>query len=336
MLLSKQFGTTNQKVIELQRNLNQIKLLGLAGAALGGAGFMGLAIIGKMLRPAEEYVHQLNVMNMAGMKQKEIAEAVADAWKLAGENLTTTATGNLKAILDLRNVTGSLEHATALLPMMQRMQTILAASSESRVRGSAGDLSFTAMKALDIRGAVTDPTTLTRQADLMTRVILGTQGRVTPQQFQQVFWYARQGKFALSDDFAYKILPTLMLEAATKQGGGGGSRGVGPMIGALYRFTNQGYVNKLSIPELQKLGLMTGAPMWTSTRGTMVAPLKQSDLAGRDPFTWVNEVVVPAIRRKYGQNVSDDFIGKEINLLTRGNQLAGSVLNEFFRKRKVF
>ncbi|RTL48880.1 MAG: hypothetical protein EKK46_15145 [Rhodocyclaceae bacterium] len=338
--ISQQFMKTGKDVDALHARLDNLRKITLLGAAASGAGIFGLGMIGKAIKPAEEYTHQLNIMNMAGMKQAEIAEAIGDAWKLAGNNMTTTATGNLKALLDLRNVTGDWKEAREFLPIMQRMQTILAASKDGHVSGQAGDLAFSAMKALDIRGAVNDPETLKRQADLMTRVIVGTQGRVTPEQFQSVFNYARQAKFSLSDDFAYKYLPTLMLENASKGGGGGGSKGVGPALAALYRLTNQGFVNKKSLPLLKELGLLgDGSILPTTTPGTVVAPLQDAGLAASDSFAWTNQTVVPRVMeylKRHHMEGNDQNVLQVLNMISRGNQLAGGLLGEFYVKRKNF
>lgn len=333
-------GLMSQGLVKTDKEAKGLqKSLGLIGPAMAGIGIAGLALFDKMLKPAENYTSQLVKMNMAGMQQAEIAEAVGDAWKLAGQNMTTTATGNLKALLDLRNVTGNMEEARHFLPIMQRMQTVLAASKDDGVRGKAGDLAFSAMKALDIRGAINDPAKLDAQANLMTRVIIGTQGRVTPEMFQSVFNYARQAKFAMSDDFAYKILPTLMLENATRGGGGGGSRGVGPQQAALYRFTNQGFVNKKALPLLGELGLLTGGTLGTTTPGTTTGPLKDAGLAASNSFEWVTKVVddriLPYLKRhKIAE--TDANVLNVINMMTRGNQLAGSIIGEYYVKRKNF
>lgn len=334
--ISHQLMKTNKDVDTLHARLQSLQKITLLGAAASGAGIFGLGMIGKAIKPAEEYIHQLNIMNMAGMKQAEIAEAVGDAWKLAGQNVTTTATGNLKALLDLRNVTGDWKEAREFLPIMQRMQTVLAASKDENVRSHAGDLAFSAMKALDIRGAVNDPESLKRQADLMTRVIIGTQGRVTPEQFQSVMNYSRQAKFSLSDDFLYKYLPVLMLENATKGGGGGGSKGVGPALAAMYRVTNQGFINRKSIGEWEALGeVVHGSALKTATPGTVVAPLVDAALARSNPLLF-NDLLVEKIRKKYGESVTDDFISSKLTDLYRGNQLAAGLAVEMFIKRKNF
>lgn len=334
--LSGQLIKGSKDADELHSRLAKISKLTMIGAGMSAGGIFGLGLLSKAIKPAEEYAHQLNIMNVAGMKQAEIADAVGAAWKIAGQNMTTTATGNLKALLDLRNITGSLQEAKEFLPIMQRMQTVLAASKEGKVSGASGDLAFSAMKALDIRGAVNDPERLKRQADLMTRVIEGSQGRVTPEMFQSVFNYARQAKFSLSDDFAYKILPTLMLENATKGGGGGGSRGIGPALAAMYRVTNQGYINRKSLGLWETLGEVThGSALKTSTPGTVVAPMIDAALAAESPFLF-NNLIVDKIYKKFGANLSDNAVVAILNQLYRGNQLGGSLAVEFFTKRKNF
>lgn len=339
LLMSGQLQKTGREVDVLQSKLTALHKLAIGGAGATAAGLMGLGIIGKALKPAEEYTSQLVKMNMAGMNQVEIAEAVGAAWKLTAQNMTTTATGNLKALLDLRNVTGDWKEAKEFLPIMARMQTVLAASKDGKLSQHADDLAFSAMKALDIRGAVNDPERLKAQADLMTRVIIGTQGRVTPEQYQSIFSFARQAKFSLSDDFAYKYLPTLMLENATKGGGGGGSKGVGPMLAALYRFSNQGFVNRKSLPLLAELGwLGNGSVLRTSTPGTVVAPLKDSQQAAANSFLWAQERFkgIDAYLAKHHIANTDANVLQIINQATRGNQLAGSLLGEYYIKKKNF
>jgi hypothetical protein len=271
------------------------------------------------------------------MKQAEIAQAVGLAWKNTGVVLTTTATENLKSILDLKNILGNMDEAKALLPIVTKIQAVMAASGDSRLAQNAHDIAFSMAKALDVIGAVRNPAEMQKQAEMMSKVISAFQGRVTPQMFQSVFTYARQAKFDLTDEFKYEILPSLMLEMAGKSGGGGGSRGVGPMLAAMYRITNQGFINKKAVPELESLGLLNASTVLnTTTSGTTAGHLKDAALAAANPFRWVNEVLVPAIRKKYGEGVTDEFVRQKINEVMRGNQLAASMAVEFFTKQNNF
>jgi hypothetical protein len=340
-VIASEFAATDRAALKLKTTLTKLTAaqMGLAGAMIGGVGFLGLKLIAGAVKPAEDYARQLNNMNMAGMQQVQIAESIQAAWKNTSDVMTTTATGNLKTILDLRNVIGAdkgLGEVKELLPIVSKIQAVMAASSDKRLSSHGEEIGFAMAKALDMIGAVNNPVELEKQASMMSKAITATQGRVTPQMYQSVFQYARQAKFDLSDEFKYEILPSLMLEAAGKGGGGGGSRGVGPMLAAMYRVTNQGYINKKAMSEWQKLGYVDGSTaLKTTTEGTTVGAMKDSQGAASNPFVWVNSLV-DAIKKKYGADVSDQFIRQELNGLFRGNQLAASAAVEFFTKQQNF
>ncbi len=329
LAMSRQFQKTGADAEKLQLVLHRIKLLGITGAAIGGAGFMGLGLLSKMLKPAEEYSHQLNIMNMAGLKHRELAEAIGDAWKNTGTVITTTATENLRTLLDLRNVLGDLGEARVAMPMVSRIQAVLAASTEGKISGQSKDLAYGVAKSLDMIGAVQNKEMFEKQAELMSKVIIATQGRVLPTDYMMAFKYARQAKYQMSDNFKYQILPSLMQEM--KGGGsGGGSGGPGAMLAAMYRMTNQGYINKMSLPELVRLGLVNpNSVLRTTTSGTTVGPMRDAALAASNPFEWVQQVLVPAIHRQYGKNLTQNQLMSHINTLFRGNQLAAALVGEF-------
>jgi len=337
MGISRAFAKVHGDATRLQSKLDKIKLSLAAGAAIGGAGALGLAFLAKSVRPASEYAHQLNIINMAGLKQVEVAQAVAAAWRNSGEVMTTSATENLKALLDLRNVLGSMPQAMAALPVVSKVGAVMAASSEGRISNNAQDIAFMMAKALDIIGAARDPQTFAREAGMMSKVVAAFQNRVTPRQYQGVFQYARQAKFDLSDEFKYEILPSLMLEASAGANSlGGGSRGVGPMLAAFYRVTNQGYVNRAALPLLQRLGWINPhTALRTTTQGTTVGPMVEAGLAASNPFIWAMHRDRD-IRRVFGENISADRERQIVNQAFRGNQLAAALMVEFLSKPANF
>lgn len=336
--MSGQFSKLNAQAAAVEAKLNSIKKMAFVGAGLAGAGFFGLHLFEKALKPAEEYAHQLNIMNMAGLSQKEIAEAVGSAWENTHKVITSSATENLRMLNDMRIVFGKMDEAQRALPLVSQMQAVLMSSKEGKAVASDKDFAFSVAKALDIIGAVKDKEQFEKQAVMMAKTITAFQGRVSPKMFQSTFAYARQAKYALDDEFKYQFLPTLMMEyASSGGGGGGGSRGVGPMIAAMYRFTNQGYINKKSLPELESLGLVNkNTALKTTTSGTTVGPMKDYQLAGRDPLLWVTKTLLPALETKYGKNLSNEQIQFHINQIARGNQLAASLMTEFALKSFAF
>lgn len=367
-LISRDFAKANVEAKALQETLRNVKLIGFAGAITAG-GVIGLDMFKSLAHAGGEYAHQLNIVNMAinshGERQADVAAMVAAAWKNTGDVITTSATGNLKTLLDMNSVLGDTKLAIKELPMISRIQAVMQSSSESGVNKVASDnFAFTMSKALDIVGAAKDPTgaDFERQAEKMSRAITATQGRMTPAMYQSIFAYARQAKFSMDDEFKYEILPTLGLEYAQGTGGaGGGSRGVGPGLAALNRLTVQGYTNKLAIPDLEKLGLIPSGmahktkkerdtelyetnvggkitihskPLATTTTSTMVPAWKGFD--GKNPFRSVQDSLLPAINKLYGGVANDEQITKIIQSIGRGNQMAAQDLLEFALKAQNF
>lgn len=335
--VSRGFAKTNKDATHLQKTLDRIKLMGAGGAAVGGLGFMGLGVMAKMVKPAEDYAHQLNIINMAGWKHQEQVAAIASAWKNTQTVMTSTATENLHNLLDLKNVLGNLTEAREMLPYASKLHAVLAASSDGKSVASVKDIGYAAMRALDAINAVHDKTEMMKQAGMMGRAVIATQGRVTPEMFKSFFVYSRQAAASLNDTYKYTLAPTLLQELATGSGGGGGSKGLGPAQAALYRVTNQGYINKKALPLLEKLGLVDPhSALKTTTQGTTIGHFKGWQLAAENPFEWATKVFEPAVKRAYGQNVSKVVMNDVINQAFRGNQGAAWIVSQFINKQQNF
>jgi hypothetical protein len=334
--MSALFGKLGKDVDVLQSKLNKLKKVAVVGGVSLGAGLLGLKAFGKMLKPGEDYAHQLNIMNMAGLKQQEIAEATAAAWQLTGKVLTTTATGNLKTILDLRNVFGSTKEAIAYAPEIARIGTVMRASSEGSVKDNADNLAYSIAKALDIRGAVNSPAVFSEQAEAMAKVITAFQGRVLPSDYQQLFKYSRQATQGLSNQFLYEELPSLMMEMKGKSGSGG-QGGFGTSLAAFYRFFVQGTMTKSAMAGLQSIGLLPqGVGLKTTTVGTQLKfgeHVKNVDLAATDPFLYTENVIMPLIRKKYGDHLSKEKLNLIIGQIMKGApQLAIFAVEQYANK----
>lgn len=341
MAMSGQFTALQAKATALQARLAGIRTMALTGLGMATAGFAGLYLIDKALKPAEEYAHQLNIMNMAGIKQADIATSIGLAWKTTSSIITTTATDNLRMLNDMRIVFGDMGHAQMALPLVAEMQAVLMSSKEGKAAASDKEFAFSVAKALDIIGAVKSKDEFMLEANAMAKTVTAFQGRVTPRMYQSTFAYARQAKYAMNDDFKYQYLPTLMMEYSQgTAGAGGGSRGVGPMIASMYRMTNQGYINKKSLPELERVGLVPkDSALKTTTSGTTVGPMTNYQLAGQNPFLWVQQTLVPLLTKAYGHDgkpLTREELQFHINQLFRGNQLAASLLTEFAVKPYAF
>jgi hypothetical protein len=293
-LISRDFIRVDRDAKALQGTLKEIKLLGMSGVLLGGAGFMGLHAISGAIKPATEYVHQLQLAKAAGMQQLEIAEATRAAWEATSSVMTTTATGNLAAIRELRMVFGDTRDAINNMPVVQKLQAVL-----QNVRGGNGhDEAYTVAKALEMKGAVKDPSQFENAADLMTRAMIASGGKVSAQDFLSAFKYGRAATIGWNDRFAYSILPTLIQEMKSS-GGSGGAGGPGNALMSAYAAVIGGAVPQKSLKVWQQLGMLDPSKIvWDkvgSAKGVGPGGILGGETFQHDPYQWTQQYLVPAL-----------------------------------------
>lgn len=294
--IARDFIKVDKEAKKLQATLKEIKLLGMTGAILGGAGFMGLGAIKAAVKPASEYVHQLQLAKAAGMSQLEIAKATSAAWKATSQVMTTSAAGNLAAIRELRMVFGDTRDAIEYMPVVQKLQAIL-----QNVRGlNSGDEAYNVAKALEMKGDVKNAARFTTGADLMTKAIVASGGKVTAQDFLMAFKYGRSATLGWDDRFTYSILPTLIQEMKSAGSvSGNGMGGPGNALMSAYMAVVGGTVPQKSLALWQKLGLLDPSKIvWNkvgTAKGIHPGGILGSEIFQHDPYQWVNQFLVPAL-----------------------------------------
>jgi hypothetical protein len=294
-LIARDFVKVNAQAKALQATLKEVKLLGMGGAILGGAGFLGLGLIKATIDPAKEYVHQLERARVAlanvspGQRQLEIAQMTAAAWKTTADVMTTTPADNLKAIQELRSVFGSTSDAVKFLPQMQSIQAIL----DNVLHGVGGvgakDVAFTTAKALELRGASMDVATFRTQADLITKAVIASGGKITPQMLLQAQKYGGVGATSFSNDFMWGILPTLTQEL--------GGSSTGNSLTSMYRAIVGGHMPKATLKLWSQLGLADTSHANVGADSAFVNPsnIKGSGLFKDSPFDYVRQILMPAL-----------------------------------------
>ena len=288
-LIARDFIKVNAHAKALQGTLKEVKLLGMAGAVVGGVGFLGLGLISRTIAPAKEYVHQLQLAKAAGMSQLEIANATSAAWKTTGTVMTTTAAENLKSIRELRMVFGDTASAVTFLPQMQKIQAVL----DSVLHGQGGvgskDVGFAVAKALELRGASMNVANFQAQADLITKGVIASGGKVTPQMLLQAQKYAGVGGTSFNNDFMWGILPTLTQEI-------GGST-TGNSLTSMYRAVVGGHMPKATLKLWSQLGLADTSHANVGADSAFVSPsnIKGSGLFKNNPFEYIQQVLIPAL-----------------------------------------
>ena len=305
----------DSKVVALRKSLQGIEKLALGGAIVGGIGFMGLKAIGDAVKPAEEYVHQLELAKAAGLSQLEIANATAAAWRTTGDVMTTTATDNLKAIRELRMVFGSTAEAVGFLPQMQKIQAVLDSALHGEGGVAAKDVAFTAAKALELRGASATPEAFREQADMIVKAVIASGGRFNPAMLLQAQKYGGIGATGYSNEFMYGILPSIAQEL--------GGSSTGTMLTSMHRAIVGGRIDKKALPVWQSLGLLDSVKSVTGE--TAMVQAKNAAIYQENPLHYMQYVQGQLVAR----GITD--LAEQQVLLERmfSNRVAGRGANIF-------
>jgi len=298
--LTAQFRGAERDAAALQGRLTEIRRLGglaLASGAVGAAGFAGLGIFHKIVKPAEEFTHQLALMNAAGMRQKEIAESIAAAWQTSQKVITSTASDNLKTIREMRQVFGNTGDAIRYLPQMQMLQAVL----ESTLHGQGGigakDVAYTAARALELRGVSMNPKDFLEQADLIARAAIASGGKVTPRDQLLAQKYSGQYGASFSNRFRWGIMPTLVQEL--------GGASTGTALTSLMQALTGGRMTPQAARLLSHLTLH-GAPLldmgkYQAFRSgmpgvTALGALQGTEHGVADPDLWIQNYLMAALK----------------------------------------
>lgn len=294
--IARHLAGVNKGFDRLQERLNKIKKLTLVGTGMTAAGAFGLGIFDKMLKPATEYAHQLQQMNLAGMKHIEIIRATQAAWDATRTAPATSVSQNLAAIRELRMVFGDTRHAIENVATVQKMQAIL----QNMRGGRAGDEAYTIAKALELKGAVRTPGEFVAQADLMMKAMAAAGGKVVGTDFLQAFKYGRTATAGWSDAFTYTILPTLIQEMKSS-GGGGGTGGPGNALMSAFSAIVGGTISQKALGVWQRLGLIDmNKAVWTTThhlKGLAPGGIRGAALFQANPFEWTQQFLIPALAK---------------------------------------
>jgi hypothetical protein len=244
------------QMLGLQRNIDaanrgfnrlSVAIAG-AGAAFAGAGL--LRGMGALVEAGKELVHQQTLLRAAGESQQSVAQATATAWRTTGQVMGTTASGNLRALGDLRGLIGSLPEAQQVLGDFQRASRVLGIVTGQGDERAAGQMA----RFLDLRGALRfdeqgnlDRARLDAEMNQFLRAIITNRGRVGPEQLLNFIQQARTAGIALSPTAMYADASTLIESMGGHRAGTGLAAvwrqfGTGTMTQRVAEFLMQGGV----------------------------------------------------------------------------------------------
>ncbi len=327
--LDNQLTNVNRKLTDAERLLVGVKRRMIVGGVMMAGGAAGFALIDKTLGAGKEYAHQLALMNSAGMKHLEIIKATQAAWAASKAVPTSSTTENLAAIRDLRMVFGDTSHAIEFMPAVQKAQAILELYRHGE-RGSGKQDAYEMAKALEMKGAVKTPAQFLAEADMMTKALVGTGGKVSAADFLSAFKYARTATSDWNDTFAYTILPTLIQEMKTRGGSGGATGGPGSALMSAYAAVVGGTVPQKALQVWNKLGLLDPSKViWNkvgSAKGIGPGGIMGSTEFQANPYAWAQQFLVPALQ-KAGYLTQEQQ--KQAIQYLFPNRTAGFVMSQF-------
>lgn len=276
----------------LTKKLNDMsKIKAIGGTALLGIAGLSAMVLGKSVKPANDYLTQIDKMNIAGMKHAEIIKSVNEAWALDKNVPTSNVSENLAAILNTRMVFGNTKDAIGFLSEIQKSQAVL-----RFVTGNNTDESYELSKSLEMRGATKNLAEFSKQMNLMTQAIISSGGKVTPTDFMGTFKYGKLATQGWDDVFTYQILPTLMQEVKNKTGSGGRA---GTSLSTAEQAVVAGRITQKALATYHKLGLLNMSKVIFNKVGSLkgIEPeaIKGSSLFISNPFEWVQTVLKPAL-----------------------------------------
>ena len=315
-----EFAGAQKSAAALEARMLGIARLGMAGGALAGTGMMMLKSVKGAYEEAKKWAQSRADFENLNLSTIDNQRAYSQATNLAHQALGTTMAGNLKLIQDLHTATGDLNSSLALSGAYAQF------SVAARVQNGGRDvenLVSNSIKALEHRGdrVMQDPAVRLQELARQSQVDFATKGRVSPSDY---FHMSQTGKMAYtlaSADFLYGPMAAMMSAktgstAGTQQmttlssllGGHMTKKAIGFLRGlGLWEDQASPLTEKLkrdinSDPEVQKLLAATGDRLVQS--GGLPAQLAL--LAAQDTNKFVLNVLAPAIRRKYGRNLTDD------------------------------
>jgi hypothetical protein len=283
-------------------------LVGLGAVAVGGAMVVGM---GAIVKAGAELVNQQAMLKAAGENNKTIADATARAFQTAQLVPGTTASGNLRALGELRGLLGSVGEASALLPRFQefgRVLGIVTGKGDERTAGLAAQF-------LDQRGAirynngVLDEARFTSEMDALQRAVISNRNRVSPQELLNFMQTAGPSGALLNQQSLYSDLSTLIESMR-------GFR-AGTALAAASRMLVSGVMPQRNAAILEGLGLLEGGAKPARRRarrggGYEVAPAGEVILSGggvrgadvfqRSPVQWMDQYLLPALRKAGANN----------------------------------
>lgn len=285
-----------------------------AGGIIKGWGEGIAGVLGDAAKDAAAYTHQLELMKVAGMSAKDVAQATSVAWKTSREIATTTATSNLQMIGELRSVLPdvnlSISEAVHFLPQVAKLDAVMASLNHGK---SPEGLAYATLRAVEMMGGTVDPKTgkqdtdrAAKMIDAITQAAIMSHGKITPNEW---VGFAQQASAVVKNMDPAKIIrqnATLIMEM-------GGKR-AGTALTSMNQQVVGGIMPQRMVDDWEKYGLINMKKVSKTRTGVRLAP---GAIKGEDVFKgeggaldWIENIFIPTLKKAGLDNkqISDNII----------------------------
>ena len=295
----------------------------------------GLAEIG---RAGADYNRQLTIGRMNSRTAEEIAAIRKRAAEVSRIVPMTSQAEIFKQINEMVPAFGDVKHALEFSPYFARSDALVATMLGRRQDSQ----SLYMARALEGVGAMKDHDRAIRLVDMWTQAIIGSGGKMTPENLSLAATYMRGSRFGANDEFMGRVLPSLIQQSQRPST-------VGQELMSLSAYIVGQRFPKDIIPEWIQAGLIDESKLrkdkfGASKKSLMPGAVVGSDKYLRNPFEWVQKFVVP-ILEKEGILNDPEAVAKRISqlfplrtaadIVTEMVTLAGQIRRDIDLYRKV-
>lgn len=248
---------------------------------------------GKAIREGANYQHErVSLINAGhGPHMGAIEARAAEVAKLVP---SMSGAEGLQTLNESIGGFGSLEHALENLEFVAKMNSVLKTAVGDKISESPGELGNAIARYGEMRGIAMDKAKFQKEAGELVRSFIYFRGNVNPRELLH-FSQQAQGPMKVYDEaFMTRIVPTLI---NMWQGDRAGTRAT-----AFDNVISGKARDKKQLEAWNTLGLLNPNMLIKGNGNAFVGwqagAVKDTNMAMRNPYQWVSEVLLPAIAEK--------------------------------------
>ncbi|EBP3998759.1 hypothetical protein S301_08700 [Salmonella enterica subsp. enterica] len=284
---SRQLKIRGEALAKYQKMQSVRGNLAVSGGMMMAKGTAGLYLLNRPLDEAKHYQQEVSQFRALGVDDKTIRDAqqFADSLNVIGNSVTD----NLRTLKEAHSVLRHYGEAKIVTPELLKMQ--YATKFMAAGQGEAlADQSTSVLKIAELRNEINTPEQFKKSVNMTTQAFAASGGLVKPEDYLEAIKTGGESAKNLDDKFFYFGLSHIIQQL-------GGER-TGVSLASL----NAGWVGKQiqerSKDALQSLGLATNVT-YSKTGHVKDFTLKNQALYQSNPFAYLQQEILPAIRKKY-------------------------------------